>query len=173
MITLLLKDGYRHLSDWFIIIIEGCEIEMSGPALRQADSHSSIHEAAMGEAEQLTQLLRTCLAKEVFEEAYETACIALEHWESRTLAHAQAEEEGLYREIAESRPEWQEKIVALTRDHELMRQLAEEIRQTLAEDVVDDGVVRRFEAMIPIDLLHNREEERMVAIVFEGGFKDE
>lgn len=141
---------------------------MSGPALKQADSHSSIHEAAIGEAEQLTQLLRSCLAREAFEEAYETACITLEHWETRTLAHAEAEEEGLYREIAEASPEWREKTVGLTRDHELMRQLAAEIRHMLAEDVVDDGVARRFEAMILIDLLHNREEERMVSAVFGG-----
>ena len=142
---------------------------MSGPALKQADSHSSIHEAAIGEAEQLTRLLRTCLDKEAYEEAYETACIALEHWETRTLAHAEAEEEGLYREIAEANPDWREKIVALTRDHDLMRQMAAEIRQTLAEEAVDDGVLRRFEAMILVDLLHNREEERMVAAVYGGG----
>ena len=141
---------------------------MSGPALRQADSHSSIHEAALGEAEQLTQLLRAYLSREAFEEAYETANVALEHWEFRTLAHAEAEEEGLYREIAEGWPQWRETIVALTRDHELMRQLAAEIRQTLAAETVDDGVARRFEAMILVDLLHNREEERMVAAVYGG-----
>ncbi len=142
---------------------------VSGPALRQADSHSSIHEAAIGEAEQLTQLLRSCLDREAYEEAYETACIALEHWETRTLAHAEAEEEGLYREIADANPEWREKVVALTRDHELMRQLAAEIRNTLSEEAVDDGVARRFEAMILIDLQHNRDEERMVAAVYGGG----
>ena len=147
---------------------KGCDDAVSGPALKQADSHSSIHEAAIGEAEQLTRLLRSCLDREAYEEAYETACIALEHWETRTLAHAEAEEEGLYREIAEANPEWREKIVALTRDHELMRQLATEIRDTLAEDVVDDGVVRRFEAMILIDLQHNRDEERMVAAEYGG-----
>jgi len=162
MITLIVEGNLRP------IMVEGCDRSMSGPALKQADSHSSIHEAAIGEAQQLTALLRNCMAKEAFEEAYETACIALEHWETRTLAHAEAEEEGLYREIAELRSDWREIVIGLTRDHELMRQLAAEIRQTLAEEAVDDGVVRRFEAMILIDLLHNREEERMVASVYGG-----
>lgn len=141
---------------------------MSGPALRQADSHSSIHEAALEEAKQLTALLRTCLERGEQDKAYETAIVVLEHWESRTLAHAQAEEEGLYREIVHHNAAWQEQVIGLTRDHDLMRQLADEIRQVLAEGHMDEAVLKRFEAMILIDLLHNRDEERLVAAVFGG-----
>lgn len=135
---------------------------MSGPALKQVDSHASIHEAAILEAEQLTELLRKSLESGQKDQAYEMACITLEHWESRTFAHAEAEEEGLYKEVATSSPEWKETIVALTRDHDLMRQLAEEIRQTLADQEVNRSVLERFQAMIWIDWLHNRAEEQML-----------
>jgi hypothetical protein len=135
----------------------------SGPALRQADSHSSIHEAAIGEAEHLTELLRMCLEKNELDKAYDTACIALEHWETRTLAHAEAEEEGLYRDIVHARPDWADSIVALTRDHELMRRLAAEIRSGLELQKVSYALLKRFESLILIDLQHNHDEEQLVA----------
>lgn len=134
----------------------------SGPALRQADSHASIHAAAIGEAEQLTELLRMCLENDERDKAYETACIALEHWETRTLAHAEAEEEGLYRDMAEARPDWADKIAALMRDHDLMRRMAAEIRGALEAQQISYSVLKRFEAMILIDLQHNRDEELLV-----------
>lgn len=136
---------------------------MTGPALRQVDSHSSIHDATIGEAEQLTELLRMYLEREEWDQAFEIACITLEHWETRTLAHAEAEEEGLYKEILEAGPEWKETIVALTRDHELMRQMAVEVRRILANQEVNQAVLKRFQAMILIDLMHNRDEEYLVA----------
>ena len=135
---------------------------MSGPALKQWDSHSSIHEAALGEAEELTELLRHCIAKEELEKALEVACIAIEHWESRTLCHAASEEEGLYRELAEQKPELQQTIVALTRDHTLMRCLIAEIKQILSKRGAFREILKRFDALILIDQLHNGDEGKMI-----------
>src|SRR5262249_2319527 len=104
-----------------------------------------------------------CLETNELDKAYDTACIALEHWETRTLAHAESEEEGLYRDIVQARPDWADNIVALTRDHELMRRIAAEIRQGLALHKVSYALLKRFEALILIDLLHNHEEEQLVA----------
>jgi len=138
---------------------------MLGPALKHLDSHSSIHDAAIGEAEQLTELLRICLERNELDKAYETACITLEHWETRTLAHADSEEheEGLYNAILEARPDFADKVMSLIRDHDLMRRLAADIRKSLAEQEADYSVLRKFEAMIHIDLIHNHDEEAIVA----------
>ncbi|MEX1029482.1 MAG: hemerythrin domain-containing protein [Paenibacillaceae bacterium] len=135
---------------------------MSGPALKHWDSHSSIHEAALNEATELTELLRQCIDKQDYEKAMEVAYITIEHWETRTLCHAEAEEEGLYVELVGKQPEVKEFVMALTRDHSLMRYLAIEIKQILQDHDSFDKVMKRFDAMILIDLLHNRDEEKLV-----------
>ncbi|MEX2415553.1 MAG: hemerythrin domain-containing protein [Paenibacillaceae bacterium] len=135
---------------------------MSGPALKHWDSHSSIHEAALNEAAELTELLRQCITKHDYEKALEVAYITIEHWETRTLCHAEAEEEGLYVELVEQHPEVKETIIALTRDHSLMRYLAIEIKQILQDQGNFDEVLKRFDAIILIDLLHNKAEEKLV-----------
>jgi hypothetical protein len=135
---------------------------LSGPALRERESHSSIHEAALGEAEELTDMLAGCLAKNERDKALEVACIAVEHWESRTLRHAEAEESGLYKEIAETTPEHREAIIALTRDHAIMRSLIGDIKLLLAKGGVGRPVLQRFEALILVDKLHNRDEEKLI-----------
>lgn len=77
---------------------------MSGPALRKVDSHSAIHEAALLEAEELTELVEELMEKREMNKAKEVSFILVEHWESRTLQHAKSEEEGLYREVEEEKP---------------------------------------------------------------------
>ncbi|MFC7680157.1 hemerythrin domain-containing protein [Paenibacillus sp. GCM10028914] len=136
---------------------------MTGPALRKVDSHSSIHDAALGEAAQLTELLRRCLEAGEHDKAFEAACITLEHWETRTLAHADAEEEGLYKEIVEQDPALNVIIASLIRDHDLMRRMADDIRGILATEEVNQAVLNRFETMILIDEVHNHDEESLLA----------
>lgn len=135
---------------------------MSGPALRKADSHSSIHEAALNEAREITEVLEGLLEKGHDEKALEAAYIGVEHWESRTLQHAASEEEGLYKEIAEESPEMREAIIGLTRDHEILRLLVQEIKDRLVSVGVDDHVLQRFQALILVDELHNQAEERIL-----------
>ncbi|WP_164669519.1 hemerythrin domain-containing protein [Virgibacillus doumboii] len=135
---------------------------MSGPALRKADSHALIHEAALQEARELTNLLGNLLMEGDVDRALETAYITLEHWETRTLAHADAEERGLYKEISESSPELKDNIVALTRDHDLLRYICWEIKDILENGGIGDGILQRFQALILVDELHNKEEERVL-----------
>jgi hypothetical protein len=136
---------------------------MSGPALRSKDSHSSIHEAAMNEAKELTDLLELLLKDEKLKEALEVAYILVEHWETRTLSHAEAEEDGLYNEIINKKPELKETIIALTRDHQLLRLLIEEIKEGLANNGLTIEVIQRFHAMILVDLLHNQDEMKLLS----------
>lgn len=131
---------------------------MSGPALKFVDSHSAIHEAALIEATELTELLEKVMKNEDLEKAIELSFVIIEHWETRTLRHAESEEEGLYKEIVETKPELKDDIVALTRDHDLLRLLVDEIKALLEQGEINDSVLQRFQALILVDLLHNQKE---------------
>ncbi|MDQ0300338.1 hypothetical protein J2S78_002785 [Salibacterium salarium] len=135
---------------------------MSGPALKHVDSHSSIHEAALHEAVEITDMLERLLRNRRMEQALELAYVLIEHWETRTLRHAKEEEEGLYKELAEHDPNLKEDIIALTRDHELLRLLAEEIKETLSADGMNESVLQRFQSLILVDELHNQKELKIL-----------
>ncbi|UJL46683.1 hemerythrin domain-containing protein [Virgibacillus sp. NKC19-16] len=135
---------------------------MSGPGLKHIDSHSAIHEAALNEAEELNEILEFLLKNGQEEKALETAYVAVEHWETRTLQHADSEEEGLYKDLVEESPELKDSIIELTRDHDLLRMLVKEIKEILDSDGFSDAVLQRFQALVLVDLLHNQEEERIL-----------
>lgn len=133
---------------------------MSGPGLNQRDAHHAIHQAAFHEAEQLTLLLRRMLRTGDEQQALQLAALLIEHWQTRTLCHAEAEETGWYREILDARPGLQADVIALTRDHELLRLLLAEIQGILSARGIGSGVAERFEAMLLLNGIHSREEER-------------
>ncbi|EHS58481.1 hemerythrin domain-containing protein [Paenibacillus sp. Aloe-11] len=141
---------------------------MSGPALRHVDSHSMIHEAALGEARELTELLDRSIKKGELDKAEEIAYITVEHWEGRTLQHAASEEEGLYVEAIGIKPELKNVIISLTRDHQLMREIVGEIKELLAQGKVGGELLSRFQALIVVDELHNRDEMNMLEKEVEG-----
>ncbi|RCX17378.1 hypothetical protein DFP94_109102 [Fontibacillus phaseoli] len=145
---------------------------MSGPALKNVDSHTSIHEAALEEARELTELFGKSLRQGEREKSLELAYITLEHWETRTLQHALSEEEGLYVEAVNLKPELQPVIISLTRDHDLLRQTVQEIRLLLAGGEVSEEILYRFQALIVIDQLHNRDEMEMLEKEIEGVLHD-
>ncbi|HLR63104.1 MAG TPA: hemerythrin domain-containing protein [Lentibacillus sp.] len=131
---------------------------MSGPALKHVDSHSAIHEAALNEAIELTNMLDTLHQKNEKEKALELAYVLIEQWETRTLAHADAEEKGLYKDLVEEDPEVKDDIVALTRDHNLLRLIVDEIKEELPETGINDAIIQRFQSLIIVDELHNKKE---------------
>ncbi|GIP55175.1 hypothetical protein J42TS3_42100 [Paenibacillus vini] len=141
---------------------------MSGPALRKVDSHSSIHEAALEEARELTELFGRALELGERERALELAYITVEHWETRTLQHALSEEEGLYIEALNMKPELQPVIIALTRDHDLLREIVQEVKIMLAGGEVSREILYRFQSLIVLDQLHNRDEMEMLEKEIEG-----
>jgi|SRR5699024_4316800 len=136
---------------------------MSGPGLAQVDSHAAIHEAALFEAMELNEILAKLLTSNQLEKALETAYIAVEHWESRTLKHADAEERGLYKELVKSSSKFKEPVIELTRDHDLMRILVREIKETLDSEGINEEVLHKFHALVHVDLIHNEEEEKILA----------
>lgn len=135
---------------------------MSGPALKHVDSHAAIHEAAYIEAKELTDLLEKVMKDGKVDKALELAYVVVEHWETRTLRHADSEEEGLYKEIKEGQPELKDDIVALTRDHDILRLLVKEIKDILANGSVNDATLEKFHALLHVNLLHNQKEEEIL-----------
>ena len=135
---------------------------MSGPALRKVDSHAAIHEAALQEARELTNVIGNLLKQGDRERALETAQIAVEHWETRTLAHADAEEKGLYKELAKESSELHDAVTGLTRDHNIMRDLVKQIKDKLEKDGINEDIFQQFHALIFVDEFHNRQEEMIL-----------
>ncbi|WP_410993456.1 hypothetical protein [Bacillus cereus] len=126
--------------------------------MKKRDAHSSIHEAALNEARELRELFWACLQEEQKEKAIQVAEIIIEHWESRTLKHAEAEEEGLYKEIVEENNEMEKIIIQLTRDHDLMRRIVEEMKERLQIKEPDKQMIMLIDSLIIIDEIHNEDE---------------
>ncbi|MFD1848514.1 hemerythrin domain-containing protein [Oceanobacillus bengalensis] len=135
---------------------------MSGPGLKHVDSHAAIHEAALNEASELNDILAKLIEHKQMDKALETAFIAVEHWETRTLRHADAEEKGLYKDLVEENPKLKDDVIQLTRDHNIMRFLVKEIKQSLEKEGFNKGVLEKLHALVHVDLYHNQEEERIL-----------
>ncbi len=135
---------------------------MSGPGLKHLDSHAAIHEAALNEAIELNEILENLLKNNEADKALEVAYVAVEHWETRTLIHAQSEEEGLYKEMVEENPELKNSIVSLTRDHDTLRFIVKEIKQMLEKDGFSAEIIQRFYSLVIVDAYHNQEEEKLL-----------
>jgi len=133
---------------------------MSGPGLNQRGAHHAIHQAAFHDAEQLTLLLRQTLRMGDQQQALQIAAMLIEQWQTRTLRHAEAEETGWYRDLLAERPELHDDVIALTRDHDLLRTLLAEIQGILSVRGIAAGVVERFEAMLLLNGIHSRTEEQ-------------
>lgn len=131
---------------------------MSGPSLKKQDAHSSIHEAALNEAKELKGLFQKCLVEGENERALQVAEIIIEHWESRTLQHAESEEEGLYKEIVENNPLLKNLVIQLTRDHDLMRRMVEQMKNLIIRNELDEGMIPLMDSLIIVDSIHNEDE---------------
>ncbi|WP_044748718.1 hypothetical protein [Bacillus alveayuensis] len=135
---------------------------MSGPSLRQLQAHRSIHDGAFVEAKHLTELLEQLHSDGREEQILEVADALIEHWEMRIIAHAESEEEGFYKEKIAQDPSLLEKIVMFKRDHDLMRRLVADIKDVLSQKRVDKEMLDRFRALLLINHIHSREEEKFL-----------
>ena len=81
-------------------------------------------------------------------------------WRLRVLAHADAEEQDLFRQVLKLLPGLSDQVVAAMRDHELMRLLLGEVEQELdREGRVTQGVLQRLSALQELQRLHSLFEE--------------
>jgi uncharacterized protein with von Willebrand factor type A (vWA) domain len=133
-------------------------VTLSGPSLRKQDAHSSIHEAALNEAKELREIFQKCLHDGEKEKALQVVEVTIEHWESRTLKHAEAEEEGLYKDIVKENPELERIVIQLTRDHDLMRRIIENMKVRLQTHEPDEQMITLLDSLVIIDEIHNEDE---------------
>ena len=131
---------------------------VSGPALRRLESHHAIHETALAEAEELTNGLRVAWEHRDMERISAFAELLFEHWETRILAHADAEEDGFYKEVVTENESLSAAVLELRRDHHVMRRLWRDARTAVTTGAVED-MVQRFEALILVDSIHSEDEE--------------
>ncbi|MDU0413820.1 hemerythrin domain-containing protein [Bacillus paralicheniformis] len=132
---------------------------MSGPSLNKLGSHRSIHDGAVTEGRDLMEVLEQVYGEKHKKHAMIAARALLEHWETRTIAHADSEEEGLYKRKLEENPDISHTLSMLKRDHDLLRILVSDIKEQLDKQGVNDDVIDRFKAIYVLVQIHNRDEE--------------
>src|SRR5690625_7874152 len=107
----------------------------SGPALRQLASHRAIHDAAHFQAKELTEITTKLFTEGRLEDCIKTANILIEHWEEKIIAHADAEDEGLYEDLLEEGNIPKKNIYLLMRDHDLFRKFLVIIKTYIQEHI--------------------------------------
>lgn len=135
---------------------------MSGPSLNKLDAHKSIHDGTLTEGRDLLELLYKFMAENKEKEANLTAEALVEHFETRTLAHASAEEEGFYDQKVKENPKHESTVNMLKRDHDLLRKIHNEIKEILENDGVTNKLIDRFKSFLLINEMHSRDEEAML-----------
>jgi hypothetical protein len=135
---------------------------MSGPALRQLHAHRAIHEGGLSGAIGKTEDMMDLLRKGELEVARQAADDLIDYWKTRVISHADAEESGMYLDIAKENPELQEAITMLTRDHDLIRIIVADIEEILEEEGLGPEIFQRFYSLIVVNEIHSREEERLL-----------
>lgn len=137
---------------------------MVGPSLRQLHAHHAIHEGGLSGAISKTEEVAELLEMKEYEVARQAADHLIEYWETRILSHAEAEEDGFYQEKELGNPELKDDIIKLTRDHELLRIIVGDIKSRIGEEGVSADIMHQFRALIVVNGIHSREEERLLFV---------
>lgn len=135
---------------------------MSGPSLRQLHAHHAIHQGGLSGAITKTEELEDLLRAKEYEVALQAADHLVDYWETRVISHADAEEEGFYLEMLEADPKLEDAVSKLTRDHDLLRIIASDIKEMLKKDGITYEVMQQFHALLVINAIHSRDEERLL-----------
>jgi len=132
----------------------------SGPALRQLASHRAIHDAAHSQAKELTEITTKLFTEGRSEDCLKTANVLIEHWEEKIIAHADAEDEGLYEDLLEEGNIPKKNIYMLMRDHDLFRKIVAHIKTSIKEqnEVTQDNIYE-LQSLIVINNFHHQGEE--------------
>ncbi|MEK3673199.1 hypothetical protein [Paenibacillus sp. FSL R10-2771] len=135
---------------------------MPGPSLRQLHAHHAIHQGGLTGAIAKTEEMEELLEAKEFEVAHQAAEHLIEYWETRIISHADAEEDGFYQEMAGKNPGLQDAVLRLARDHDLLRIIVQDVKAMLAEEGLTPEVVHQFHALLVVNAVHSRDEERLL-----------
>ncbi|GLC89026.1 hypothetical protein [Lysinibacillus piscis] len=135
---------------------------MAGPALRQLHAHQTIHAGGLSGAIQKTDHFLALWQEGKVEEANHAADDLLDYWETRVISHADAEESGFYEEKVQHNEALKETVIQLARDHELLRIIVKDIHAIRQEEGLNEAIIQRFYALLTINEIHSRDEERLL-----------
>jgi|SRR5690625_777107 len=135
----------------------------SGPALKQLTSHRAIHDAAQAQARELTEMVNHLYKEKREEECLKTANVLIEHWEEKIIAHADAEDEGFYKELLEEKKVPAKDLYMLMRDHDLFRQIVGHIKTKLEKQkkVTEENIYELNSLLVINDFHHIGEENTL------------
>lgn len=133
-----------------------------GPALKHLHSHHAIHEGGLSGAIQKTNNFLELLRSHELEAANLAADDLLDYWETRVISHADAEESGFYQEKVEENPALRNVVIKLERDHDLLRIISKDIKEIRNEHGLNEAVIQRFYALLTVNEIHSRDEERLL-----------
>lgn len=133
-----------------------------GPALKQLHSHHAIHEGGLSGAIQKTNNFLELLRSRELEAANLAADDLLDYWETRVISHADAEESGFYQEKVEENQALRDVVIKLERDHDLLRIISKDIKEIRNEHGLNEAVIQRFYALLTVNEIHSRDEERLL-----------
>lgn len=133
-----------------------------GPSLRQLHAHHAIHEGGIAGAIEKTELYEQLIQKNEQELAGQALEELLDYWETRIISHADAEEDGFYQEVVERKPDLQNTITKLMRDHDLLRIIVKDIRQLREADGLVPEIMKMLESLIIVNEIHSRDEEKFL-----------
>ncbi|WOV83168.1 hemerythrin domain-containing protein [Sporosarcina jeotgali] len=137
---------------------------MSGPALKQLQSHRAIHEGGLSGAVGKTEMLIDFLQEGDQKNADRAANDLIDYWKTRVISHADAEEGGFYQEIVTENPAMEKSVTQLTRDHDLIRIIVGDIEKLRETEGISPSVLQKFYALLVVNEIHSREEERLLFI---------
>jgi len=132
----------------------------SGPALRQLTSHRAIHDAGQAQAQELTEIVQQLFQENRKEDCLKAAKVLVEHWEEKVIAHADAEDEGLYKELLQEGKIPKKDIYMLMRDHDLFRKIVAYCKKQLNDqNKVTEENIAQLSSLLVINHFHHQGEE--------------
>lgn len=133
-----------------------------GPSLRQLHAHHAIHEGGIAGAIYKTEIFEKLFIQEELKLAGEALDDLLDYWLTRIISHADAEEDGFYQEVVEHKPDLQDTVNKLIRDHDLLRIIVADITRMREEEGLVPEILKKLEALIVVNEIHSRDEERLL-----------
>src|SRR5699024_9510191 len=120
-------------------------------------------EGAQDEAKSLTADMIQLYHAGEDKDALQTARMLLKHWEEKIIAHADTEDGGLHLDVLLKDERGHTGIHMMMRDHDLFRQIAASIKETLDQDnKVTQEMIYEFTSLIIINGLHHKGEEKYI-----------
>lgn len=139
-------------------------VDVSGPALRQRDSHHAIHQSAWLEANDVLERAATLLRTTDVDRLVRVVEVFLEVIEMRILSHAHEEELDLYAEWIKQEERYRLPVASLVHEHDMLRQLASGIEVSMIKGN-HDGALTQMREFLRVSADHANHEEELLGAV--------